>query len=49
MPSSVSAREFGRLIRRSTDKKHRRHLDSRIWRKDYGSAFIESLPICRPD
>mgnify|MGYP001073886260 CR=1 FL=1 len=37
---------FGRLIRRSTDKGIVVILDSRIWRKDYGSAFIESLPIC---
>ena len=37
---------FGRLIRRSTDKGIVVILDSRIWRKDYGSAFLESLPPC---
>ena len=37
---------FGRLIRRSTDRGVVVLLDSRVWRKDYGAAFRESLPAC---
>ena len=35
---------FGRLMRRSTDRGVVLILDSRILKKQYGSAFIESLP-----
>ena len=37
---------FGRLIRRATDRGVVVLLDSRAWRKDYGSAFLDSLPEC---
>lgn len=37
---------FGRLIRRATDRGVVVLLDSRLWRKEYGSAFLESLPTC---
>lgn len=37
---------FGRLIRRTTDRGVVIILDSRIWRKEYGQAFLESLPTC---
>lgn len=37
---------FGRLIRRATDRGVTVLLDSRLWRKEYGSAFLESLPTC---
>jgi DNA polymerase-3 subunit epsilon/ATP-dependent DNA helicase DinG len=37
---------FGRLIRRATDKGVVVVLDSRVWRKEYGHAFLESLPEC---
>jgi DNA polymerase-3 subunit epsilon/ATP-dependent DNA helicase DinG len=37
---------FGRLIRRAADRGVVVLLDSRAWRKDYGSAFLESLPEC---
>ena len=37
---------FGRLIRRTTDRGVVVVLDSRVWRKEYGSAFLESLPEC---
>ncbi|MEZ4865347.1 MAG: helicase C-terminal domain-containing protein [Caldilineaceae bacterium] len=37
---------FGRLIRRTTDRGVVVLLDSRLWRKEYGSAFLESLPTC---
>jgi DNA polymerase-3 subunit epsilon/ATP-dependent DNA helicase DinG len=37
---------FGRLIRRATDRGVVILLDSRLWRKEYGSAFLESLPTC---
>ena len=37
---------FGRLIRRSTDRGIVVVLDSRVWRKEYGRAFQESLPTC---
>lgn len=37
---------FGRLIRRATDRGVVVVLDSRVWRKEYGQAFLESLPTC---
>ncbi|MEZ4725806.1 MAG: helicase C-terminal domain-containing protein [Caldilineaceae bacterium] len=37
---------FGRLIRRATDRGVVVLLDSRLWRKEYGGAFLESLPPC---
>ncbi|MCB0055479.1 MAG: hypothetical protein KDE45_00565, partial [Caldilineaceae bacterium] len=37
---------FGRLIRRESDRGAVVLLDSRLWRKDYGQAFLESLPRC---
>lgn len=37
---------FGRLIRRASDRGVVVVLDSRIWRKEYGQAFLESLPAC---
>jgi DNA polymerase-3 subunit epsilon/ATP-dependent DNA helicase DinG len=37
---------FGRLIRRATDRGVVVVLDSRVWRKEYGQAFLESLPEC---
>lgn len=37
---------FGRLIRRESDRGVVILLDSRLWRKEYGQAFIESLPRC---
>ncbi|MCB0062708.1 MAG: 3'-5' exoribonuclease [Caldilineaceae bacterium] len=37
---------FGRLIRRESDRGVVVLLDSRLWRKSYGSAFLESLPRC---
>jgi len=37
---------FGRLIRRATDRGVIVILDSRLWQKDYGRAFLESLPTC---
>ena len=37
---------FGRLIRRAADRGVVVLLDSRAWRKDYGSAFLDSLPEC---
>jgi ATP-dependent DNA helicase DinG len=37
---------FGRLIRRATDRGVVVVLDSRVWRKEYGQAFLESLPQC---
>jgi len=37
---------FGRLIRRATDRGVVVVLDSRVWRKEYGHAFLESLPDC---
>jgi len=37
---------FGRLIRRATDRGVIVVLDSRVWRKEYGHAFLESLPEC---
>ena len=37
---------FGRLIRRATDRGVVVLLDSRIWQKSYGEAFLEALPAC---
>lgn len=37
---------FGRLIRRATDRGVVVLLDSRVWRKEYGQSFLESLPAC---
>jgi DNA polymerase-3 subunit epsilon/ATP-dependent DNA helicase DinG len=37
---------FGRLIRRATDRGVVVLLDSRVWRKEYGQMFLESLPEC---
>ena len=37
---------FGRLIRRATDRGVVVILDSRVWRKEYGQAFLESIPEC---
>lgn len=37
---------FGRLIRRAQDRGVVVLLDSRAWRKDYGTIFLESLPDC---
>lgn len=37
---------FGRLIRRADDRGIVILLDSRVWRKEYGQAFLESLPHC---
>jgi DNA polymerase-3 subunit epsilon/ATP-dependent DNA helicase DinG len=37
---------FGRLIRRATDRGVVVLLDSRAWQKEYGRAFLESLPSC---
>lgn len=37
---------FGRLIRRERDQGVVVLLDSRLWRKEYGRAFLESLPRC---
>lgn len=37
---------FGRLIRREQDYGAVLLLDSRLWQKRYGSAFLESLPHC---
>ena len=37
---------FGRLIRRAGDRGVVVILDSRVWRKEYGQAFLESLPEC---
>jgi ATP-dependent DNA helicase DinG len=37
---------FGRLIRRATDRGVVVLLDSRLWRKEYGHLFLESLPEC---
>ena len=43
---------FGRLMRRTTDRGVVFILDSRVVRKNYGSAFISSLPetmVCIKD
>jgi predicted DnaQ family exonuclease/DinG family helicase len=37
---------FGRLIRRASDRGVVLLLDSRIWQKRYGQAFLEALPEC---
>ncbi|MEM7132420.1 MAG: helicase C-terminal domain-containing protein [Chloroflexota bacterium] len=37
---------FGRLIRRRTDRGSVVLLDSRIWQKKYGQAFLNGLPVC---
>lgn len=37
---------FGRLIRRASDRGAIVMLDSRLWQKEYGRAFLESLPTC---
>lgn len=37
---------FGRLIRRASDRGVVVLLDSRVWRKEYGNTFLESLPEC---
>jgi DNA polymerase-3 subunit epsilon/ATP-dependent DNA helicase DinG len=37
---------FGRLIRRAGDRGVVIVLDSRVWRKEYGQLFLESLPTC---
>ena len=37
---------FGRLIRRTTDRGVVILLDSRVWRKEYGQSFLESIPEC---
>ena len=38
---------FGRLIRRATDRGVVVLLDSRVWRKQYGQAFLDALPECK--
>jgi Rad3-related DNA helicase len=37
---------FGRLIRRASDRGVVLLLDSRVWRRGYGSAFLDALPTC---
>jgi Rad3-related DNA helicase len=37
---------FGRLIRRADDRGVVVLLDSRLWQRDYGSAFLDALPAC---
>jgi len=37
---------FGRLIRRADDRGVVVLLDSRVWRKQYGQAFLDALPEC---
>lgn len=37
---------FGRLIRRANDRGVIGVLDSRIWQRSYGRAFLETLPPC---
>ena len=37
---------FGRLIRRATDRGVIVVLDNRLWQKEYGRAFLDSLPTC---
>ncbi len=37
---------FGRLIRRASDRGVVVLLDSRVWRKEYGQSFLESIPEC---
>ncbi|MDQ3249058.1 MAG: hypothetical protein M3Q45_07585 [Chloroflexota bacterium] len=38
--------QAGRLIRRATDRGVIMVLDSRLWQKEYGRAFMDSLPTC---
>jgi Rad3-related DNA helicase len=38
---------FGRLIRSGSDRGAVVCLDSRLLRKGYGHAFLDSLPPCR--
>lgn len=37
---------FGRLIRRASDRGVVVLLDNRIWKRDYGQAFLDALPPC---
>jgi DNA polymerase-3 subunit epsilon/ATP-dependent DNA helicase DinG len=37
---------FGRLIRRASDRGVVIVLDSRLWQKEYGRAFLDALPPC---
>ncbi len=37
---------FGRLIRRASDRGVVVLLDSRVWKKEYGQAFLDALPQC---
>lgn len=37
---------FGRLIRRATDRGVVIVLDSRVWQREYGRAFLDALPPC---
>ncbi|MEZ4637601.1 MAG: helicase C-terminal domain-containing protein [Caldilineaceae bacterium] len=37
---------FGRLIRRADDRGVVVLLDSRIWQRSYGAAFVDALPPC---
>lgn len=37
---------FGRLIRRANDRGAVVLLDSRVWKKRYGNAFLDALPAC---
>ena len=37
---------FGRLIRRATDRGVIVLLDNRVWKRDYGQAFLDALPPC---
>lgn len=37
---------FGRLIRRASDRGVVILLDSRVWQKEYGRAFLDALPLC---
>lgn len=37
---------FGRLIRRASDRGVVGVLDSRIWQRSYGRAFLDALPPC---
>jgi len=37
---------FGRLIRRASDRGAVILLDSRVWQKRYGPAFLDALPNC---
>lgn len=37
---------FGRLIRRASDRGVVLLLDSRLWKREYGQAFLDALPQC---